>query len=308
MKSQSPRSIALYLGVVFAISLMIGATTGYTLAKRSPPPQLPPAQKFEDGWLAKYRAELALTEEQAQAVQPLLRKPVEDLSAIWYRAIMTMGAVQESVDRRIEPLLDEQQREKLGAWIKKNRERRLYIARERFSEDPGKQDHIYYAAAIGDHDAILRYLQAGVDINQRGLAFGMTPLAVAAMHGQAGTVDLLIREGADVNARHPDGNTALHVAAFFGRLEPVERLIAAGADIHARNEEGKTALEGMAADMETIEFIGAILLVQIDKEKTLIGREAVEQLLGRPYGERRDGSSDVPAPLHRSGNLDVPIE
>ena len=279
MKTPSPKLIAAYLGAVFAIGLLIGMSSGFTMASRTPPPKLPAAQKVEDEWLAKYRTELGLTEEQAQAIRPLLRKPVEDLGAIWYRAIMTMGAVQESVDRKVEPLLDDPQREKLVTWIRKNREKRLRVAHEKFEGQAGQPDHIWYAAAIGDREAIQRHLQAGVDVNKRDLAFGMTPMAVAAIHGQADAIDLFLQEGADVNARHPDGTTALHAAAFFGRLECVRRLLAGGADLQAKNDDGKSPLEGMSADWETIQFVGAILAVELDQERTLTGRQAVSELL-----------------------------
>ena len=149
MNPQSLRLIAGYLGAVFAVGLLIGVTTGYTWAKKTPPPQLPVAQKFEDAWLAKYRSELGLTEEQVREIQPLLQKPVEDLSGIWYRAIMTMGAVQESVDRKIEPLLNDRQRGKLLASIRQGREKRRYVAREKFSGSTDKPDHIWYTAALG---------------------------------------------------------------------------------------------------------------------------------------------------------------
>lgn len=294
MKPQSSRSIMGYLVAVFVVGLLIGISSGYTLARRTPA-QLPPAQKFEDEWLEVYRSELSLTDEQLQVVKPLLRKPVEDLSGIWYRAIMTMGAVQESVDRKVEPLLNDQQREKLVALIQKSREKRRHVAREKFSQKAGKPDHIWYAAAVGDLEGIRRHLQAGAEINKQDLAFGMTPLAVAAAHGQAGSVRLLLEQGADVNAASPDGNTALHAAAFFGRTEVVRALLDHGAQTRARNEEGKTPLEGMAANWETVQFIGAILQLELDRERVEAGRQEVAEVL-RTADERRPGVPSQPNP------------
>ena len=46
-----------------------------------------------------------------------------------------------------------------------------------------------------------------------------TPVADAAMAGDAGTVRALIAGGADVNAAQGDGMTALHWAAFHDDLE-----------------------------------------------------------------------------------------
>ena len=123
----------------------------------------------------------------------------------------------------------------------------------------------------------------------------MTPLAVAAIHGQVEAVNLLLREGADVNAKHPDGNTALHAAAFFGRPEVVKVLLEHGADVAARNEEGRTPLEGMKADWETIQFVAAILEVELDEEEVLAGRHVVSETLlqaqaGQEEAVRRTGS------------------
>ena len=284
MKIQSSRTVVRYLVAVFVAGLAVGAMTGYTVARRSPS-RLPSERQFEDGWLARYKSELSLTDAQLGAIQPLLPPAVERIGGAWYRAIMTMGAIQESVDRKVEPLLDEPQREKLVALIRQGREKRLRVAGERFDERTGRQDHIWYAAAIGDAEAIRQHLRKGVDVNKQDLAFGMTPLSVAAVHGQAETLVLLLQEGADVNARHPDGNTALHSAAFFGRLECVQRLLEHGADIRARNEDGRTPLESMAADWDTLQFIGAILQIELDKDKVLAGRKAVAELLQARGGE-----------------------
>lgn len=279
MKIPSPRALIGYLVAVFIVGLAIGATTGYTLAKKSSP-RLPSAQKFEDGWLARYKSELSLTEEQVRAIQPLLPEAVERLGGIWFRAIMTMGAVHESVDRKIEPLLDDQQREKLVRWIKKGREKRLRIARGELGEKEGGQSDLWTAAKKGDLEAIDRHLRDGADVNEHDLGFGLTPLTIAAIHDQAEAVDLLLRKGADVNARHPDGGTALHAAAFFGRLKPVQLLMENGADINARNEEGETPRDSLSADWDTLQFIGAILQVELDREEILAGREAVTEWLG----------------------------
>jgi hypothetical protein len=287
MTPKSRRTVAGYLAAVFALGLAIGGLTGYTVGRKTPD-KLPSEQKFEDAWLAKYRSALSLSEEQVQAVRPLLPEAVERLSGVWYRAIMTMGAIQEGVDRKVEPLLDPRQRERLAEWIKTGREKRLSVASGKFSGETGTQDHIWYAVATGDQEAIRRHLQKGVDVNRPNLAFGMPPVAVAAIHGQPDAIDLLVAEGADVNLRFPDGNTTLHAAAFFGRTECVRRLLEHGADIATRNDDDNPPLEAMAADWETIQFIGAVLEVELDKEATLAGREAVAELLRAAEGRRNE--------------------
>ncbi|MEO6221974.1 MAG: ankyrin repeat domain-containing protein, partial [Vicinamibacterales bacterium] len=56
-----------------------------------------------------------------------------------------------------------------------------------------------------------------------------SPVADAAMKGDAATVRTLVRQGADVNEAQADGMTALHWAALNGDLKTIEVLLVAGA-------------------------------------------------------------------------------
>lgn len=57
-----------------------------------------------------------------------------------------------------------------------------------------------------------------------------SPVADAAMRGDAAEVEALLRNGADVNAAQGDGMTALHWAAELGDVEMAEVVLAAGAN------------------------------------------------------------------------------
>ena len=102
--------------------------------------------------------------------------------------------------------------------------------------------HALAAGPCDERDRIVRMLlDAGADVNQPD-AFGHTPLMWAISVGDAGMTAELLRAGADVNARRPDGTTALHTAAASdARADCVRMLLAAGADPTARDREGKTA-------------------------------------------------------------------
>lgn len=69
---------------------------------------------------------------------------------------------------------------------------------------------------------------------------GHTSLMWAAFQGDALSVDLLLRHGADVSLRDSDGLTALHWAVVQGNLHAIQRLISAGSDLDAVENGGKT--------------------------------------------------------------------
>lgn len=149
-----------------------------------------------------------------------------------------------------------------------------------------------FEAAIQDDqiDTIRRMLDAGFNPNQEPAGDCSTPLALAAVHGNADSVTLLIehgaqpdapassdsrtalqcvaeleqdvpemvalllQNGADVNLTRQDGTTALMLAASRGHVETVRLLLAAGADVNTRSEAGKTAV-GMAVEMKRTEVV-----------------------------------------------------
>lgn len=71
----------------------------------------------------------------------------------------------------------------------------------------------------------------------------VVPLFAAAEQGNLSTVQLLLEQGADVNAKSGRGYTALHFAARSGDREIVKKILDSGiSDIDAKAEDGKTAL------------------------------------------------------------------
>ena len=75
----------------------------------------------------------------------------------------------------------------------------------------------------------------------------------AAYYGHKVVAELLIAQGADVNAKSDDGWTPLHDAASMGHKEIVELLLAKGANVNAKNNYGNTPLD--LASGETANFL-----------------------------------------------------
>ncbi len=91
-------------------------------------------------------------------------------------------------------------------------------------------------------------------------SFGITPLALAASHGQLSVVKLLLKTGAGVDQVSAGGETALMAASRHGQAPVMETLIAAGANVNATDKLGDTAL--------ILATVWATRMASIGKSKT----------------------------------------
>lgn len=89
--------------------------------------------------------------------------------------------------------------------------------------------------------------------------YGAQPIHLAAGKGNAALIELLVRHGADVNARDNDGETPLILAARQGRAEAVVKLLELGAAPDLRDNGGMTALfrASMGKKMPVVEILAA---------------------------------------------------
>jgi ankyrin repeat protein len=99
------------------------------------------------------------------------------------------------------------------------------------------------AARAGDVGTIQTLLRGGADPNAPSGDNGWTPLHHAIHRNQAEAVHALIAGGADVNASCCNGLTPLMMAASYGRTEIVRGLLARGADPRRRLSTQLTALD-----------------------------------------------------------------
>ncbi|KAM7415280.1 hypothetical protein PAMA_019889 [Pampus argenteus] len=88
----------------------------------------------------------------------------------------------------------------------------------------------------------LSVLQAGaLGVNSCN-ADGFTPLHVAALHGRSALVALLIRHGANVNARTNQSATPLHLASQNSHIQVVRFLLECNAKLNKKDHYGNTPL------------------------------------------------------------------
>jgi ankyrin repeat protein len=137
---------------------------------------------------------------------------------------------------------------------------------------PGEQQRrrnvqLLEGARSGDCESVEAALDAGADVNGRDRN-EITPL----MHAARGdspeianpgptdhpnVVELLIKRGANVNAKTDSGFVALFWAARYGHLEVAKLLIAHGADVNAKDRDGMTALRWASTNQhaKVVEFL-----------------------------------------------------
>jgi ankyrin repeat protein len=98
--------------------------------------------------------------------------------------------------------------------------------------EQGKRSPLHWAAVGGHTEIANLLLNNGADIEARTVN-GRTPALEATLHYQFETTKLLIDRGANVNAGTHFGWTMLHHACTNGQVELVELLLAYGADVEA---------------------------------------------------------------------------
>jgi len=117
---------------------------------------------------------------------------------------------------------------------------------------------LHVASQRGHAQTAALLIKGGADVNARTSA-ERTPLMIASTDGHGAVVVTLIRAGADLDASIGEGLfTALHMASQEGHAKVVTLLLGGGADMNARTSAGCTPL--MLAAMKGDELIVAMLL------------------------------------------------
>ncbi len=147
-----------------------------------------------------------------------------------------------------------------------------------------------------------RLVDRGANVNHR-TAWGTVPLIVAAAaSAPVELMDALLRGGADVHYQDAqDGRSALMLAVSLGSRATVELLLKFGANLNARDVYRGTPL---MYDQGRDPAIAKLLLAAgADPQlRNLEGRNAVEEILYKADGKARMGAADLAADLRRVAN------
>ncbi|KAL8893979.1 MAG: hypothetical protein Q9192_004738, partial [Flavoplaca navasiana] len=123
------------------------------------------------------------------------------------------------------------------------------------SEGDPNYDQLFAAAHDSDNSRLAAALTLPINVNalQAGMPCARAALHVVALLGNVEAIQLLIKNGAEVNLRDSTGEVALHHATFGLREAAVKALLDAGAPICTRSGPyGHTALYSMLRDKEVI--------------------------------------------------------
>eukprot|EP01112_Ceratiomyxa_fruticulosa_P008045 TRINITY_DN2086_c0_g2_i1.p1 TRINITY_DN2086_c0_g2~~TRINITY_DN2086_c0_g2_i1.p1 ORF type:complete len:604 (-),score=99.20 TRINITY_DN2086_c0_g2_i1:63-1874(-) len=96
---------------------------------------------------------------------------------------------------------------------------------------------LHIAVENRSRDMIVTLLDLGANLEERATKFERTPLHFCCQSGNSLVLKLLIKRGANIEAKDKDDHTPLHYAAQSGKTEIVNTLIENGANIEAKDKD-----------------------------------------------------------------------
>jgi ankyrin repeat protein len=128
---------------------------------------------------------------------------------------------------------------------------------------PARGDEIHDAVFKGNFNRVVALLKDHPDLLEKKNNLGQTPLIVAVNHNQPEIAELLLANGANVNARDPKMHTPLILALMvYNHDKMVRLLLGGGADVNLADASSMTPL------------VYAVKQGQIEDVKILIANDA----------------------------------
>jgi cytohesin len=178
--------------------------------------------------------------------------------------------------------------------------------------DLGGMPPLMFAVTKGFQPAVELLLAYKADPNVGGTQYRWNPLQEAAQTGSKGIAEVLLKAGADVNAKAKDGWTPLHIAVSREQREVGELLLANHADPNAKNNEGQTPLH-LAVQSGQRELAELLLANKADpNERDNQGRTPLDYAKSiaqqpQPMPSGTPLPPGMPMPIHAaSGGIRIP--
>ena len=156
----------------------------------------------------------------------------------------------------------------------------LTVSIDEYGETP-----LHWAARNGHKDVVEVLLANGAGVNAKDSS-GFTPLHMAAstrwvgaVQGHKDVVEVLLANGADVNAKDSSGFTPLHMAARNGRKDLVELLLVHNANVDAQDNDGQTSLFAAAEAGHDERHDAVVELLLAHKAEPCPGRRRLDECL-----------------------------
>ena len=122
------------------------------------------------------------------------------------------------------------------------------IVSENFINMPNQvgETALFSAVESGNLDVISLLIKHGANVNAKNADYE-TPLHRAYKYGNLAVISLLVKHGAELNAWDQWGETLLHKAVYYGQLANISFLVEMGADVNANNDSIGTPLHRAVA-------------------------------------------------------------
>jgi ankyrin repeat protein len=173
---------------------------------------------------------------------------------------------------------------------------------------PLRAQTIFDAARAGDAARVRGLL--GIDPQLAGATDedGRTALHHAAARGHIEVATILLRGGAEIDAREEDDETPLHSAAWRSQLAMGELLIASGSDLEARNHWGRTPLLIVARETGSADMARVLIAAGAEVNgRDRSGQSSLDLAAWRGFAELvnllLDNGAELPPPASRDGQM-----
>lgn len=134
---------------------------------------------------------------------------------------------------------------------------------------------LHLAVAESKTDVIDILLDNGASI-EAVTSFLRTPLHLACFRGSREVIEILVKRGAKINVQEKDGNTPTHILSESGWIDSLSWLLAQGPDLTIKNIYNETAIEVAATYEVTQEFAR---YVKPERKKDTYSRTIMENIM-----------------------------